>query len=169
MAVISSTTATVLAAVAATAAVAGTAMSYQSQQAAAAAQQRAEQARSRASQEEAMQARIMQAREERKARASMEQSAVNFGIGMDTSSVSGAISSGASQMGSNIGRINVQEDFAGIASRAYQQATNYSTRAQAWQSFATIAGKGFDLAARSIDFGQTGKNIGDKYNEVHTN
>lgn len=152
--------ATVLAAVSAGAAVAGTAMSYINQQKAAEAQQQAERARARSAQEEAMQARIMQAREERKARASMEQSAVNFGIGMDTSSVSGAISSGASQMGSNIGRINVQEDFARIASTSYARASSYNSRAQGWQSFATLAGKAFNTFAPNINFGQAGTQAG---------
>lgn len=159
MAVISATT---LAAIAATAAVAGTAMSYVNQQKAAEAQQQAERARARSAQEEAMQARIMQAREERKARAAAEQSGVSFGLGSGTSTVVGAVSSGAAQMASNIGRINVQEDFANIASKYYQSASNYNSTAAGWQAFSSLASKSFNFFAPQVDFGQTGTLAGNK-------
>ena len=150
---------TTIAAISAVATVAGTVMSYQSAQEQASAQKKAEQARQRAAQEEAMQSRINEARKMRRAAAEARQAGVNMGFGAGTSMVTGAAGSAISQGANNIGRINVQEGFASLASKYYQQAADAGASAAGWQSLSNLGSSIFDMTGKSL-FAPVGQNIG---------
>jgi len=107
---------------------------------------RAEEAQQRAANVKAQQERIKQTREARIARAQVISGATTSGIGAGSSGISGATSSISSQLGANIGSINVAQTFAEQASTANQQAANAASagaiagiQAQQWQ---TISGVG---------------------------
>jgi hypothetical protein len=134
----------------------GLGVSYeQGQQAASSAEEqsraneRARQASERAANVRAQQERIKTQREARIARAQLVSGATSAGAGVGTSALSGGKGSISSQLGANIGSINVAQDFASQASTANQQAATAgaeSTRHQAiasqWQM---ISNTGFSI------------------------
>lgn len=111
-------------------------------------------AQERAANVRAQQERIKAQREARIARAQVISGAASAGIGPGSSAISGAESSIASQLGQNIGAINVAQDFASQASAANQRAATAGgdiatsqARAAQWQALSS--------ASMSI-FNQTG-------------
>lgn len=110
---------------------------YQAGQDAADAQKKAQQAQSRSAQVAAQRERLAAMREARIKRAQILSSAGVQGVG--GSGVSGATSSIGSQLGANIGYMNVQEGFAQAASKANQQAANAMSSATNWQAIGGVA------------------------------
>lgn len=103
------------------------------------------QAQERAANVKAQQERIKAVREARIARAQLISGATTAGLGVGTSGVAGGVSSIASQMGANIGGINVAQTFSQQASAANQQAATLSgdiARTQAtaaqWQMLSSV-------------------------------
>jgi len=126
------------------------------------AQQAASAAQSRAANVESQRARIQQVREARIRRGAITAAGENAGLGAGTSGIGGAVGSVASQMGANIGAINVQQTFADQTSAALQKAADYGVEAQKWQ---TIGGFGKSIFADAGGFttifgGNTSKKAG---------
>lgn len=125
---------------------------YQAQQSAAeaasqqaAAQQEANAMQQKSANVQAQRSRVQQLREARIARARVLSSAANMGIGAASTGVSGAVSSIESQMGANVGAINVTQTFAEAASSASQRAASWGSVAQEktavaaqWQGLAQL-------------------------------
>lgn len=117
---------------------------YQQGQKSLEAQKQAQQAQSRAAQVAAQRERLQAMREARIKRAQILSSA---GVqGVSGSGVQGSVSSIGSQLGANIGYMNVQEGFAQAASMANQQAANAMSSAASWQAIGGLAGKAFDAS-----------------------
>jgi len=113
------------------------------------AQQEASAAQSRAANVESQRARIQQVREARIRRGAITAAGENAGLGAGTSGIGGAVGSVASQMGANIGAINVQQTFADQTSAALQRAADYGVEAQKWQTIGSISGSIFKEAGGS--------------------
>lgn len=128
---------TLIAAISAGTSVASAVGQYRSGQEAAAAQEKAQEAQSRATQVSAQRERLQALREARIKRAQIQSLAGVQGVG--GSGVQGAVSSIGSQLGANIGYMNVQEGFAQQASQANIQASQAMAEGATWQAIGGLA------------------------------
>lgn len=110
---------------------------YQQGQKSLEAQKQAQQAQSRAAQVAAQRERLQAMREARIKRAQILSSAGVLGVG--GSGVQGSVSSIGSQLGANIGYMNVQEGFAQQASQANIQASKAMSSAATWQAIGGVS------------------------------
>lgn len=94
-----------------------------------AAQKEAAGIQQRAANVQSQQERIKQLREARVARARVLSSALNMGVGVASTGVSGATSSISSQYGANVGSINVAQTFAEGTAAAQQRAADFGSQA----------------------------------------
>lgn len=140
--------------------VAGLAMSISSANAQADAAKKAQRAQSRAASAQAQQERIKQIREARIRRGQMMAGAAGQGAGLASSGVAGGSSSISSQMGNNIGNINVQEGFAQIASRYNQQAADAGAKMQQWQGISSLGMSMFSWGANRAGTGTSTDMLG---------
>lgn len=126
------------------------------------AQNEANRANQAAASAQAARQRVEQARAQRIAAGRAVQAGVNTGGGVDSSKVTGAVSSATSQAAANIGAINVQETFAEQASQALQRAANYGAQAAKWQAIGGFSKSIFSWSTSGISagslFGNTGTN-----------
>jgi len=116
------------------------------QQQQAQAQQEANAAQERSAKVQQQRDRLRQVREARIARARVISQASQSGLGAGTSGLVGGTGSISSQLGSNIGAINVAQTFADEASAANQKAANFGSQANrlsaeagGWQALSGLA------------------------------
>lgn len=136
--------AAVLAVVSSVVGVASAINQYQQGQKAEKAQKQAQAMSQRQSEAEAQRERIKQAREARIRRARILAATGTEGGG--ASQAAAAVSSVTSQEASNIGHINVIQDFSRQISAYNQKALNAQSKAQTWGTIGNLAGDIFNMA-----------------------
>lgn len=112
----------------------GVGLSYEQGKEATASQQAAQESQRRAASVESARSRMSQIREARLREARVRAQAGAGGMGQASSGVAGSIASIGSQLGANIGAINVQEGFAEAASASMQSAANAQVKQAQWQA-----------------------------------
>ena len=118
----------------------------------AAAQAESAAAQKRSANVQAQRDRLKQIREARIARARIVSSATQAGIGLASTGITGATGAVTSEMGSNIGAINVAQTFAEASADANQRAATWGAEADKEMALAaqwqTISGLGFQAAGK---------------------